>query len=73
MSNQLTVKPTNQYGMTVLYPACDLSMAICQAAGTKTLTHAAIRAFQAIDASFELVAHGQRIPTDADYLLELVG
>ena len=38
----ITVRVTNNYGVTVVYPACEQSKLLAQLAGTRTLTRHAL-------------------------------
>lgn len=50
----ITVRVTNNYGVTVVYPACDKSRLLAQLAGTRTLTSHALKTIAALGYSIEV-------------------
>ncbi len=52
---QITIKQTNQYGVTVFAPVCETAKTFAQIAKTKTLTPDTLRAIKALGYQIEIV------------------
>ena len=50
---QIVVEHKHIYGQFLIYPACDKSRLLCELAGTKTLTKAAVRTIK--DLGYEIL------------------
>ena len=50
----ITVRVTNNYGVTVVYPACEQSKLLAQLAGTRTLTRHALDTIRKLGYSIEV-------------------
>jgi hypothetical protein len=50
----ITVRVTNNYGVTVVYPACEQSKLLAQLAGTRTLTNHALKTIAALGYAIEV-------------------
>lgn len=51
---ELTVKIKQVYGQDLIYPACNVSQAICRVAGRKTLSHNDIELLKGVGFTFKV-------------------